>query len=137
MIVMKQFSDRRKKAQQWYSATDLAGLPGLPTASHNVTRKAKLEGGNEYALSSLPAITRTALNESNGQGEIAQAALHHTTTVYPIAAAILRWGVPDHIRTDHGKEYLSRRVQRFLANLGVETEDLRCLPGHTTNPVCK
>ena len=47
-----------------------------------------------------------------------------------IAAAILKWGVPDHIRTDHGKEYLSRRVQRFLANLGVETEDLRCLPGH-------
>lgn len=78
MVVMKRFSDRRKlKAQQWYSATDLAGLPGLPTASHNVTRKAKLEGwqsrprqgrggGNEYALSSLPAITQTALNESNG-----------------------------------------------------------------------
>jgi len=47
-----------------------------------------------------------------------------------IAAAILKWGVPNHIRTDHGKEYLSRRVQRFLANLRVETEDLRCLPGH-------
>ncbi|MBE9012326.1 DDE-type integrase/transposase/recombinase [Pseudanabaenaceae cyanobacterium LEGE 13415] len=47
-----------------------------------------------------------------------------------IAAAILKWGVPDHIRMDHGKEYLIRRVQRFLANLGVETEDLRCLPGH-------
>ncbi|MDV2997744.1 MAG: hypothetical protein N4J56_007449 [Chroococcidiopsis sp. SAG 2025] len=47
-----------------------------------------------------------------------------------IATAILKWGVPDHIRTDHGKEYLSRRVQRFLSNLGVETEDLRCLPGH-------
>lgn len=30
-----------------------------------------------------------------------------------IAAAILKWGVPDHIRTNHGKEYLSRRVQRF------------------------
>lgn len=47
-----------------------------------------------------------------------------------IASAILKWGVPEHIRTDHGKEYLSRRVQRFLANLGVDTEDLRCLPGH-------
>ena len=47
-----------------------------------------------------------------------------------IAAAILKWGVPDYIRTDRGKEYLSRRVQRFLVNLRVETEDLRCLPGH-------
>jgi putative transposase len=47
-----------------------------------------------------------------------------------IAAAILNWGVPEQIRTDCGKEYLSRRVQRFLANLSVDTEDLRCLPGH-------
>ncbi|MBW4550793.1 MAG: DDE-type integrase/transposase/recombinase [Aphanocapsa sp. GSE-SYN-MK-11-07L] len=47
-----------------------------------------------------------------------------------IATAILKWGVPEQICTDHGKEYLSRRVQRFLANLGIETEDLRCLPGH-------
>ncbi|AFY92787.1 Mu transposase C-terminal domain-containing protein [Chamaesiphon minutus] len=47
-----------------------------------------------------------------------------------IARAILKWGVPEQIRTDCGKEYLSRRVQRFLANLGVDTEDLRCLPGH-------
>jgi putative transposase len=47
-----------------------------------------------------------------------------------IAQAILKWGVPEQIRTDCGKEYLSRRVQRFLANLGVDTEDLRCLPGH-------
>jgi putative transposase len=47
-----------------------------------------------------------------------------------IAMAILKWGVPEQIRTDCGKEYLSRRVQRFLANLGVDTEDLRCLPGH-------
>jgi putative transposase len=47
-----------------------------------------------------------------------------------IATAILKWGVPEQIRTDCGKEYLSRRVQRFLDNLGVDTEDLRCLPGH-------
>jgi putative transposase len=47
-----------------------------------------------------------------------------------IATAILKWGVPEQIRTDCGKEYLSRRVQRFLANLGVDAEDLRCLPGH-------
>ncbi len=47
-----------------------------------------------------------------------------------ISTAILKWGVPEHIRTDHGKEYLSLRVQRFLVNLDIETEDLRCLPGH-------
>ncbi|MBE9011671.1 Mu transposase C-terminal domain-containing protein, partial [Pseudanabaenaceae cyanobacterium LEGE 13415] len=40
------------------------------------------------------------------------------------------WGVPEQVRTDHGKEYLSQRVQRFLATLNVDTEDLRCLPGH-------
>jgi putative transposase len=47
-----------------------------------------------------------------------------------MATAILKWGVPDQVRTDCGKEYLNRRVQRFLANLGIDAEDLRCLPGH-------
>lgn len=85
-------------AQRWYSACELSGLPGMPAAPHNVTRKAKLEGwqsrprqrcggGNEYAHNSLPAITQTALNESNGQGGIAQADLYQTTTVHPIATA--------------------------------------------------
>ncbi|GAP99938.1 DDE-type integrase/transposase/recombinase [Leptolyngbya sp. NIES-2104] len=92
MGVMKRFRDRRQQAQQWYSATDLAGLLGLPTAPHNVTRKAKLEGwqsrprqgrggGNEYALSSLPAITQTALAESNDQKE------QNSATSYPISTA--------------------------------------------------
>jgi putative transposase len=47
-----------------------------------------------------------------------------------IATAILKWGVPEQVRTDCGKEYLNLRVQRFLANLTVDTKDLRCLPGH-------
>lgn len=43
-----------------------------------------------------------------------------------LARAIIKWGVPEQVRTDRGKEYLSRRVQRFLSNLGVKTS--RCLP---------
>ncbi|MDV2997710.1 MAG: hypothetical protein N4J56_007415 [Chroococcidiopsis sp. SAG 2025] len=45
-----------------------------------------------------------------------------------LATAIIKWGVPEEVRTDRGKEYLSRRVQRFLSNLGVKTS--RCLPKH-------
>ena len=47
-----------------------------------------------------------------------------------LAAAILKWGVPEGVRTDCGKEYLSCRVKRFLANLNISTNNLRCLPGH-------
>lgn len=45
-----------------------------------------------------------------------------------LARAILKWGIPEEVRTDRGKEYLSRRVQRFLSNLSVKTS--RCLPKH-------
>ena len=47
-----------------------------------------------------------------------------------LATTILKWGVPEGVRTDNGKEYLSRRVKRFLTNLNISTDDLRCLPGH-------
>ncbi|MDV2997488.1 MAG: hypothetical protein N4J56_007193 [Chroococcidiopsis sp. SAG 2025] len=96
---MSMLSDRhRTDAQRWYSASELSGLPGMPAASHNVTRKAKLEGwksrprqgrggGNEYAHYSLPAIAQTALNESNDRGKIAQTALPPTITDRSIATA--------------------------------------------------
>ncbi|WP_041463611.1 Mu transposase C-terminal domain-containing protein [Chroococcidiopsis thermalis] len=45
-----------------------------------------------------------------------------------LATAMTKWGVPEEVRTDRGKEYLSRRVQRFLENLSVRTS--RCLPRH-------
>ncbi|MDZ4877202.1 MAG: hypothetical protein CLLPBCKN_006637 [Chroococcidiopsis cubana SAG 39.79] len=45
-----------------------------------------------------------------------------------LATAMTKWGVPEEVRTDRGKEYLSRRVKRFLENLGVKTS--RCLPKH-------
>jgi len=45
-----------------------------------------------------------------------------------LATAIIKWGVPEEVRTDRGKDYLSRRVKRFLENLRVKTS--RCLPKH-------
>lgn len=56
----------------WLTAQVLAGLPGMPGTPRNVLEKAKREhwqsrkrqgrgGGQEYALESLPAVTRTAL----------------------------------------------------------------------------
>ncbi len=58
--------------QQWYSAKELAGLPGMPGTQQNVTAKAKREnwqrrkragrgGGWEYHISSLPKETQDAL----------------------------------------------------------------------------
>ncbi|MBE9014126.1 hypothetical protein IQ250_28455, partial [Pseudanabaenaceae cyanobacterium LEGE 13415] len=64
--------------KQWYAAHELAGLPGLPALPQNVARKANREhwtlqprfgrgGGYEYAYTSLPRQTQTALLEKEGQ----------------------------------------------------------------------
>lgn len=56
----------------WYSCSELAGLPGMPSLREYVTRKALAEGwqfrqrnrrggGREYAYDSLPAQTQAAL----------------------------------------------------------------------------
>lgn len=56
----------------WYSAADLAGLPGLPGSERAVRERAKREhwqyrnraargGGREFALASLPSATRQHL----------------------------------------------------------------------------
>lgn len=58
--------------ERWYSAAELAELPGLPSTPQNVTARAKREGwrsrprngrggGNEYAFSSLPPQTQAAI----------------------------------------------------------------------------
>ncbi len=58
--------------KQWYSAVELAGLPGLPTTRQNVILKAKREdwpsrprrrqgGGREYRVIAIPAATLIAL----------------------------------------------------------------------------
>ncbi len=58
--------------KQWYSALELAGLPGLPTTRQNVTLKAQREdwpsrsrkgkgGGREYREVAVPAKTLRAL----------------------------------------------------------------------------
>lgn len=61
---------------QWYSAKELVGLPGMPLFRENVARKVKVEnwkfrqrsgrgGRREYALESLPQVTQAALSASN------------------------------------------------------------------------
>ena len=66
--------------RDWYSASDLAGLAGLPTTERRVRSKAQREGwasrrraakggGREYPLSALPIVTRIAL----GAGVTSQA----------------------------------------------------------------
>ena len=53
--------------KQWYSARELVGLPGKPSARENIARKARVEGwrfrrrsgrggGREYAIESLPNL---------------------------------------------------------------------------------
>ncbi|BAU15732.1 hypothetical protein LEP3755_62970 (plasmid) [Leptolyngbya sp. NIES-3755] len=37
-----------------------------------------------------------------------------------LSMAILKWGIPEEVRSDRGKEYLSRRVKRFLKNLNIK-----------------
>src|SRR5438445_7664776 len=57
---------------RWYSATELAGLPGLPGTERNVRARADREGwasrprsgrggGSEYTESALPQITQEFL----------------------------------------------------------------------------
>ena len=60
--------------KSWYSASELAGLPGLPRTVQNINEKAKREswthrprqgrgGGREYSIYSLPAETREFLSD--------------------------------------------------------------------------
>jgi transposase InsO family protein len=37
-----------------------------------------------------------------------------------IRLGVLRWGVPQVVRTDNGKDYVSRRLRTFLDSLGIE-----------------
>lgn len=65
----------------WYTARELAGLPGMPKSISGVIRKARVEdwsaqthqgrgNGREYALASLPVVTRVALMEKVSRREI-------------------------------------------------------------------
>lgn len=60
------------EAERYYTARELAGLPGLPTTERRVRSRAEAErwesrnhigrgGGSEYAHSSLPQVTQIAL----------------------------------------------------------------------------
>nr|WP_238718162.1 Mu transposase C-terminal domain-containing protein [Petrachloros mirabilis] len=43
--------------------------------------------------------------------------------------AILDWGMPESLKTDNGKDYISVRVSAALYRLGIRFADLRCNPG--------
>lgn len=70
----------------WYSARELAGLPGLPGTDRRVRDKAEREsweskpneargGGRLYALSSLPAETQAALVQAKAKEVVAAKSL--------------------------------------------------------------
>jgi putative transposase len=61
--------------QKHFAASELAGLPGMPTTARRVLERAKREawpsrarsargGGSEYPISCLPAVTQAALAEA-------------------------------------------------------------------------
>ena len=72
---------------EWYTAAELAGVPGLPTTEYRVQQRAEREtwawraregrgGGREYHLSALPAVAIAALTRHAGSDDPAgQAAL--------------------------------------------------------------
>ncbi len=65
-----------KSSKEWYSSNELGGLPGMPNAATNVTRKAKKLGWEiqqvqgvkgvtfEYHISDFPLETKVALGHS-------------------------------------------------------------------------
>lgn len=68
---------------EWNTAADLVGLPGMPSTTRAVQLRAKREGwrsrkrkgrggGNEYHISSLPEITRHAVIQSHATERAAQ-----------------------------------------------------------------
>ena len=72
-----------EQVKEWYSAAELAGLPGMRTSVSGIIRQAKSEswqsrprqgrgGGLEYHISSLPAETRTALAVRNVNSQTAR-----------------------------------------------------------------
>jgi transposase InsO family protein len=38
-----------------------------------------------------------------------------------LADVMLRRGIPEHIRSDHGPEFIARKLQRWLAKVGTRT----------------
>ena len=69
---MSRAPDLSPAAEAWYTAAELAGLPGMPGAEKHVRKKAQREswpfrprqgrgGGREYAFDALPAAAQAAL----------------------------------------------------------------------------
>ena len=86
-------SDARRE-REWYGASDIAGLPGMPGTERGVRARADREnwnrrtreargGGYEYALASLPATAREALMNSATTHSVASPENPATTSSPP------------------------------------------------------
>lgn len=62
--------------KQWYTAAELAGMPGLPVTPSGIVRRARIDGwetrrrpfgkGLEYRIIAVPAATLRALLAGDG-----------------------------------------------------------------------
>ncbi|TVO57567.1 Mu transposase C-terminal domain-containing protein [Denitromonas halophila] len=113
--------------REWYSAQDLAGLPGMPGTDRGVRVAAEREGwkarkrqagkGMEYAVSALPADTRRALQSQ--QLDLALTSVS-TATVTPPTPAVLSGAVVVHAAPDLSDLTDRQRLERD-ARAGVLT----------------
>lgn len=73
--------------QEWFSLSDIGGLPGLPSSRWGLKKKAIREawqsrqrkaigGGLEYHISSLPRETQQALNKRNNEARLNSSQAH-------------------------------------------------------------
>ena len=47
--------------------------------------------------------------------------LNSFDVIETLADAILRYGIPEHIRSDNGPEFIARKLRRWLADVGTKT----------------
>lgn len=78
--------------QEWYSASELAGLPGLPGTTAAIRNRSRRSGWTvrlvqgshnamEFHISSLPEETREHLGDFSTNDEIEQKEIEQTRTV--------------------------------------------------------
>lgn len=134
-------------AARWLSASELAGLPGLPGTPRRVTSRASSEGwtsrpragrggGREYAVDDLPSETRDHLAKASAAGAAGAAAgraagaAHHLMTKSTAAireaglAATLQVGEKGIARAD-AKIAVVRAFRTFHAEACVSRLDAR------------
>lgn len=119
-------ADGNAPAERWYGASELAGLPGLPTTERRVRATAHRNGwasrhrkrgkGNEYAFASLPAKTQThlllATREVVADNTLARCS--QQTTAWTDTRRAAAWSRFDRATQAH-KDIAHRRLKALLA----------------------